>query len=126
MTFETLTQHWQINAPLRPVYCASDGSSACHRLRPGARDPRLRGQPSRISTPKSMDQPAQRWEKPVLFQEGEAHLEQRRQTARFFTPATVQQRYIPLMERDADEILNGLRKAGKATSTASPRIWRPA
>ncbi len=52
--------------------------------------------------------------KPVLFQDGKPHLEQRRQTARFFTPTTVQDRYRPIMERYADKILADFRQAGRA------------
>src|SRR5262245_25211438 len=36
---------------------------------------------------------------PILYQEGRIHHEQRRQTARFFTPRTVSTRYRELMER---------------------------
>jgi cytochrome P450 len=56
-----------------------------------------------------------RWNPPVLFQDGEAHREQRRQTARFFSPTAIQQRYRPLMERAADRILEeGLYRTRRA------------
>ncbi|MBA3530531.1 MAG: cytochrome P450, partial [Ardenticatenales bacterium] len=50
---------------------------------------------------------------PVLFMEGEAHREQRRQTAKFFTPITTRA-YHGLMERYADRILSELKRAGRA------------
>ena len=49
-----------------------------------------------------------RIEKPVLFQDGPAHREQRAQTARFFTPTAVQQRYLPLMETVAGQLVDEL------------------
>ena len=53
--------------------------------------------------------------KPVLFQDGDEHREQRRLTSRFFTPTAIQQRYRPLMERVADQIITEeLRQPGKA------------
>jgi cytochrome P450 len=113
MTFETLTQHWQIPAPARPVYRASDGVWHVTAYAP-ARE-LLAGAVSQAGfSAEVMERLPKRWNKPVLFQEGDAHHEQRRQTARFFTPATVQQRYIPLMERTADAILAGFRSAGQA------------
>ena len=45
--------------------------------------------------------------KPVLFQDGSAHKEQRVATARFFTPKTVDEQYRSLMERLTDEIVAG-------------------
>ena len=112
MAFETLTQHWQINAPLRPVYRGSDGVWHVTAYAPArvilAGEVKQAGFNAEV-----MDKLPKRWEKPVLFQEGEAHLEQRRQTARFFTPVAVQQRYIPLMEQTAEKILAGFRRAGR-------------
>ncbi|WP_029215130.1 cytochrome P450 [Kallotenue papyrolyticum] len=47
---------------------------------------------------------------PVLFQEGPAHHEQRRKTARFFTPKTVSSAYRGLMETLADELIGELQR----------------
>lgn len=52
--------------------------------------------------------------KPILFQDGPEHLEQRRQTARYFTPATTHQRYVAVMERCADTVVAELQAAGRA------------
>jgi cytochrome P450 len=43
--------------------------------------------------------------RPILYQEGKAHLEQRKQTARFFTPKTVSANYRRLMEAQADRLI---------------------
>jgi cytochrome P450 len=51
---------------------------------------------------------------PILYQEGKVHHEQRRQTARFFTPKTVSTRYRELMERLADRLIADFRRAGRA------------
>ena len=50
---------------------------------------------------------------PVLFAEGEAHHEMRRQTARYFTPTTVAT-YRRMMERLADELVGELLARGRA------------
>lgn len=42
---------------------------------------------------------------PVLFMEGKAHLQQRKQTAKFFTPKTVSANYRKLMEDLTDQIV---------------------
>lgn len=42
---------------------------------------------------------------PILYQEGKPHHEQRRQTARFFTPKTVGEKYRRLMEAFADRLV---------------------
>ncbi len=52
--------------------------------------------------------------KPVLYQDGAAHREQRSQTGRFFSPATVQQRHMPLMEQVADAVVSEFARRGKA------------
>jgi cytochrome P450 len=60
---------------------------------------------------------------PILYQEGPAHLQQRKQTARFFTPTATSANYRALMETLSDEILAGLRPAGRADlSTLSMRL----
>ena len=55
---------------------------------------------------------------PILYQEGRVHHEQRRQTARFFTPKTVSARYRGLMERLADQLIARFRRAGRADLSA--------
>ncbi|MFD4574612.1 cytochrome P450 [Streptomyces sp. NPDC058417] len=52
--------------------------------------------------------------RPVLYQDGPGHREQRRQTARFFTPRRVDEHYRPLMARVAEEQIAVLRAAGTA------------
>ncbi|WP_327320018.1 cytochrome P450 [Streptomyces sp. NBC_01235] len=52
--------------------------------------------------------------RPVLYQDGPGHREQRRQTARFFTPRRVDEHYRELMTRVAEEQLAVLRAAGTA------------
>ncbi|HLW03357.1 MAG TPA: cytochrome P450 [Ktedonobacterales bacterium] len=51
---------------------------------------------------------------PILYQEGKAHQQQRKQTARFFTPKTVSSDYRQLMERLSDRLLDKLRRARRA------------
>ncbi len=51
--------------------------------------------------------------KPVLYMEGQAHHEQRRATARFFTPRATQA-YAELMRDYADEVLRPLNERGEA------------
>ena len=43
--------------------------------------------------------------RPILYQEGKVHQEQRTKTARFFTPRTVSAQYRQLMERLADRLV---------------------
>ncbi|MET7332099.1 cytochrome P450 [Nonomuraea sp. NPDC005650] len=52
--------------------------------------------------------------RPVLYRDGPEHREDRRQTARFFTPRRVDERYRDLMARVADSRLATLRAAGEA------------
>ncbi|MGW6919684.1 cytochrome P450 [Streptomyces sp. NPDC054950] len=52
--------------------------------------------------------------RPVLYQDGPGHREQRRQTARFFTPRRVDEHYRELMTRVAEEQTAALRTAGTA------------
>ena len=105
-TFETLTNRWYIPARTLPVYRDSDGvwhitgyPEARAVLQGAVRQAGFKAETFERIPPQF------RIEKPVLFQEGEPHREQRRLTAKFFSPATVRQRYIPLMERTADAIL---------------------
>ncbi|MEJ7749033.1 MAG: cytochrome P450 [Candidatus Limnocylindrales bacterium] len=51
---------------------------------------------------------------PVLYQDGEGHRDQRRQSARFFSPAVTDERHRPVMERYADEIVADFERAGMA------------
>jgi cytochrome P450 len=50
----------------------------------------------------------------ILYQEGPQHHEQRRRTARFFTPKTVSSNYRPLMERLSDQLVANLRRKKRA------------
>ncbi|MFH8798375.1 cytochrome P450 [Streptomyces sp. NPDC017936] len=52
--------------------------------------------------------------RPVLYQDGPGHREQRRQTARFFTPRRVDEHYRALMMRVAEEQVAALCAAGTA------------
>ena len=51
---------------------------------------------------------------PVLFKEGEDHLKQRTNTARFFAPRIVTTRYRDLMDRLAEGLMEKLHRNGKA------------
>src|ERR1700690_1828043 len=42
---------------------------------------------------------------PVLYQRGEPHRKQRAAIAKYFSPTTVSQKHLPMMERAADEVL---------------------
>ena len=48
--------------------------------------------------------------RPILYQQGKVHLEQRKQTARFFTPKTVSANYRRLMEAQADRLIAEARR----------------
>jgi len=48
---------------------------------------------------------------PVLYQYGEAHRKQRAAIAKYFSPATVSQKHMPMMETVADEIIADLLKS---------------
>lgn len=52
--------------------------------------------------------------RPVLYRDGPEHREDRRQTARFFTPRRVEEHYRDIMVRIADEQLATLREVGRA------------
>lgn len=54
----------------------------------------------------------------VLYQHGEPHRQSRAGIAKFFSPATVQQSHMPLIERTADEIVAEL----KSTKRANLRV----
>ena len=47
---------------------------------------------------------------PVLYQHGEAHRKQRAAIAKYFSPATVSQKHLPMLERVADETIAELLK----------------
>ena len=47
---------------------------------------------------------------PILYLEGKAHLSQRRQTARFFTPTTVTRDYTTFIESLADDLIADLKR----------------
>src|SRR5262249_53567868 len=46
----------------------------------------------------------------ILYQEGPTHHQQRKQTARFFTPKAVDSNYRQLMEKLTDELISGLKR----------------
>ena len=48
---------------------------------------------------------------PVLYQHGEAHRKQRAAIAKYFSPTTVSNKYMSMMERTADEIIAELLKS---------------
>ncbi len=50
----------------------------------------------------------------ILYMEGPPHHEQRRKTARFFTPKAVSTNYRPLMERLSDQLVADLQRAKRA------------
>ncbi|MDA0699751.1 MAG: cytochrome P450 [bacterium] len=51
---------------------------------------------------------------PVLFQDGAEHREQRTAIARFFTPKTVGERYLTLMEELSDQLVERVARDGSA------------
>jgi cytochrome P450 len=115
MHLQSLSARWRIPTPSQPLYLGSDGIWHVAGY-PEARailldDVRQAGFKAEMMQriPKRM-----RLEPPVLFQDGPAHREQRSQTARFFTPTAVQQRYVPWMEKVADGIIQEFRLAGQA------------
>lgn len=60
---------------------------------------------------------------PILYQEGPVHLQQRKQTARFFTPTATSANYRALMQALTDELIGELARAGRADlSTLSMRL----
>jgi cytochrome P450 len=50
---------------------------------------------------------------PILYLEGKEHLEQRKQTARYFTPVATSRNYRQFMDELADELVADLRKQGR-------------
>lgn len=50
----------------------------------------------------------------VLYQHGESHRQSRAAIAKFFSPTTVQQSHMPLIERTADEIIADLKSKKRA------------
>ncbi|HEX9057687.1 MAG TPA: cytochrome P450 [Ktedonobacterales bacterium] len=55
---------------------------------------------------------------PILYQEGKTHQTQRKQTARFFTPKAVSEHYHDLMDRLTNQLVDGLRRTGRADLSA--------
>lgn len=53
-------------------------------------------------------------ERLILYQEGPKHHEQRRQTARFFTPRFTSENYRALMENLSDQVIARLHSQGQA------------
>jgi cytochrome P450 len=62
----------------------------------------------------TMRRAARRMRPPVLFRDGAEHREHRRQTAKYFTPRRVDERYRDLMHRYADEQCARLLRQGRA------------
>lgn len=104
MTTDSLTSHWQIPTHIQPIYRAEDGvwhitgySEAkavllADVLQAGFNAEVMEKIPMQVA-------------RPVLYQDGVPHREQRSQTQKFFTPSAVQQRHLPLMEQYANEII---------------------
>lgn len=65
-----------------------------------------------------LDRASATMKRPILYQEGQPHHEQRRQTARFFTPRFTSENYRGLMEQLADEVIADLRRTGQADLSA--------
>jgi len=65
-----------------------------------------------------LDRVGGRMRPPILYLEGKLHHEQRRQTARFFTPKAVSENYRALMERFADGLIADFRRARRADLSA--------
>ncbi len=61
-----------------------------------------------------IDRIPSRMNMPVLYQEGQDHHQQRKQTARYFTPKAVDENYRQLMEGLSDRIIAHLKKRGQA------------
>ena len=55
---------------------------------------------------------------PILYQEGKVHQQQRKQTARFFTPKAVSRDYRRLMETLADDLIADLKQSRRADLSA--------
>lgn len=55
---------------------------------------------------------------PILYQEGKVHQQQRKQTARFFTPKAVSSDYRQMMETLADDLIDELKRSGRADLSA--------
>ncbi|WP_055490771.1 cytochrome P450 [Streptomyces sp. TP-A0356] len=62
----------------------------------------------------SVEKLPRRIRRPVLYQDGPGHREQRRRTARFFTPRRVSEHYREVVVRIVEEQLSVLRAAGQA------------
>lgn len=114
MHITSLTSHWRIPARSRPLYHGSDGrwhvtgyAEARTLMMSDVRQAGFKAETMQ-RIPQRM-----RIQKPVLFQDGAEHREQRTQTARFFTPATVESRHLPLMVTVADQIMDEIRRAGR-------------
>lgn len=60
----------------------------------------------------------QRMTPPILYQEGKPHHDQRKQTARFFTPKAVKENYQQLMEAFASRLVSELQRKKRADLSA--------
>jgi len=71
----------------------------------------------------SMDRPGIPLKRPILFQEGDEHREQRTAIAHYFTPVAASERYRATMESFADTLLEEFRRGGGGDlSTLSMRL----
>lgn len=55
---------------------------------------------------------------PILYQEGKVHQQQRKQTARFFTPKAVSSDYHQMMETLSEELISELKRTRRADLSA--------
>jgi cytochrome P450 len=55
--------------------------------------------------------------RPILYQDGKEHQQQRKQTARYFTPRAVSDNYRGLMEKLSDKLIQRLRRQKQADLT---------
>jgi cytochrome P450 len=65
-----------------------------------------------------LDSLPSRMNRPILYQEGPPHQQQRKQTARFFTPRATSENYRELMERLSEECVDQLLRKGRADLSA--------
>ncbi len=115
MPITSLTSRWRIPTRVRPLYRDADGvlhvtgfAEARAILLADVRQAGFKAETMQKIPPRLRIKP------PVLFQDGPEHREQRTQTARFFTPAAVQARYLPLMEAVAGQLIDELCRARQA------------
>ena len=98
----------------RPLECDADG--VWHVRSFAVARQILRGSSTRQAGfgAEMMDRMGERMRQPILYLEGKEHHEQRKDTARFFTPKWVSDNYRPLMQRLAAEIVGRFRDKRRA------------